>query len=55
MAGSAPSSSEQMRIVSYLDSPQAKVHALTKMQEETGKELDALMPSILSRAFSGEL
>ena len=28
---------------------------LKKLQEETAEELDALMPSILSRAFSGDL
>ena len=50
-----PSSSEQIRIVSYLDDLRVKVDAVRKMQEETSEELDALMPSILSRAFSGEL
>ncbi len=50
-----PPLSEQRRIVSYLDNLQAKVDAVKKMQEETSKELNALMPSILSRAFSGEL
>ena len=30
----------------------AKVHGL---QEESARELDALMPSILDRAFKGEL
>ncbi|HKW90065.1 MAG TPA: hypothetical protein VJN21_15040 [Candidatus Acidoferrales bacterium] len=32
-----------------------KLDALKKMQSETSAELDALMPSILSKAFRGEL
>jgi hypothetical protein len=31
------------------------LHALKRLQAETAVELDALMPSILSKAFSGEL
>jgi type I restriction enzyme S subunit len=50
-----PSIEEQLRIVAYLDSVQAKVDSLKKLQEETTEELDALMPSILSSAFSGAL
>jgi type I restriction enzyme, S subunit len=46
---------EQRRIVAYLDVLQAKVDALKNLQDETAKELDALMPSILFRAFSGAL
>jgi type I restriction enzyme, S subunit len=46
---------EQRRIVDYLDNLQAKVDAVKKMQEETAKELNSLIPSILSRAFAGEL
>ena len=46
---------EQRRIVAYLDDLQAKVDAVEKLQDETAEELDALMPSILSRAFSGTL
>lgn len=33
----------------------SELHALKKMQADTAAELDALMPSILSKAFSGEL
>jgi type I restriction enzyme S subunit len=33
----------------------AKADVLMKLESETGTELDALMPSILSRAFRGEL
>ena len=50
-----PPLTEQVRIVIYLDDLQAKVDALKKLQSETAAELDALMPSILSRAFCGEL
>ena len=46
---------EQRRIVAYLDGLQAKVDALKKLQAETAAELDALLPSILDRAFRGEL
>lgn len=50
-----PPISEQRRIVAELDVLQAKVEALKRLQAETTTELNALMPSILSRAFSGEL
>jgi len=50
-----PPLSEQRRIVAYLDNLQAKVDALKKLQAETAAELDALLPSILDRAFRGEL
>ena len=33
----------------------AKVDALKKLQAETAAELDALLPSILDRAFDGKL
>lgn len=46
---------DQHRIVSYLDSLQSKVDELKKLQSETQKELNALMPSILDKAFKGEL
>ena len=45
---------EQSRIVEYLDNLQSKVNALKNLQAETQKELDALMPSILDKAFKGE-
>jgi len=50
-----PPRERQRHIVAYLDDLQAKVDALKKLQSETAAELDALMPSILSKAFSGEL
>ena len=46
---------EQRRIVTHLDELQAKVDALNKLQARTGEELDALLPSVLDRAFRGEL
>ncbi len=46
---------EQHRIVAYLDDLQAKVDALKRLQAETAAELDALLPSILDKAFKGEL
>lgn len=50
-----PSPSDQRRIVAYLDGLQANVDALKKFQVETAAELDALLPSILDKAFKGEL
>jgi type I restriction enzyme, S subunit len=46
---------EQRRIVAYLDGLQAKVDRLKALQTQTRAELDALLPSILDRAFKGEL
>ncbi len=50
-----PSLQEQNKIVAFLDALQAKVDAVKKLQQESEKELNALMPSILSKAFAGEL
>ena len=50
-----PPLAEQRLIVAHLDILKSKVNALKNLQSETDAELDALMPSILSRAFSGEL
>jgi type I restriction enzyme, S subunit len=50
-----PSLSEQHRIVTELDSLQSEVHALKQLQADTTVELDALLPSILDKAFKGEL
>ena len=49
------SETDQRRIVAYLDGLQAKVDELRRLQAETQKELNALMPSILAKAFAGEL
>lgn len=46
---------DQRRIVAHLDSLQAKVEALKRLQADTAAELDALLPSVLDRAFKGEL
>ena len=43
------------RLAAYLDGLQARVSQLRLHQEETQKELSALMPSILDKAFKGEL
>jgi type I restriction enzyme S subunit len=50
-----PSLSDQRRIVAELDMARAAVDALKRLQDETSKELDALLPSILDKAFKGEL
>lgn len=50
-----PSLVQQQLIVSYLDDLQAKVDAVKRLQTETQVELDALLPSVLDRAFRGEL
>jgi len=46
---------QQQRVVDYLDNMWAKVDALKQLQAETAAELDALLPSVLDKAFSGEL
>jgi len=38
-----------------LGSRMTVVHALREMQSATGKELGALLPSVLDKAFKGEL
>lgn len=50
-----PPLTEQRRIVAELDALQAVVETLKRLQAETAAELDALLPSILDRAFKGEL
>jgi type I restriction enzyme S subunit len=46
---------DQRRIVAYLDAQQAGLDTLRKLQAETAAELGALLPSILDKAFKGEL
>ena len=41
--------------VTELDTLQAEVDTLTRLQAETAAELDALLPAILDRAFNGDL
>jgi len=50
-----PPLTEQQRILAYLQSLGNKVKELEHLQKETSAELDALIPSILDRAFKGEL
>jgi type I restriction enzyme S subunit len=50
-----PPPPEQRRVVAYLDDLRSKVDTVKGLQGESEKELNALMPSILSRAFAGEL
>jgi len=45
----------QSLIMAYLDSVQARLASLRELQSETQEELDALLPSVLDRAFKGEL
>lgn len=46
---------EQHRIVAYLDSLQVQFNELWRLQTDSQKELDALLPSVLDQAFKGEL
>lgn len=46
---------EQRRIVAELGALQAEVDALKRLQAESAAELNALLPSILDKAFKGEL
>lgn len=46
---------EQRQVVRHLDEMQSKVDGISKLQSDTVAELDALMPSILAKAFHGEL
>jgi type I restriction enzyme S subunit len=50
-----PEKTEQRRIVGYLDGLAGQVVALARLQSETAAALDALLPSILDKAFKGEL
>lgn len=50
-----PPKKEQRRIIRYLNDLEAKVDSLKQLQSQTAAELDALLPSILDKAFKGEL
>jgi len=50
-----PPLAEQRRIVAELNALHAEVDALKHLQAETAQELDAILPSVLDRAFSGNL
>ena len=45
----------QYHIVACLDSLQDKIVKLKKLQDETEKEIEELIPSVLDKAFKGEL
>ena len=46
---------EQHRIITYFDDLQTKINTLRQFQAKTQIELDALLPSILDKAFKGDL
>ena len=46
---------ERWHIMTYLDSVQARLVSLRQLQFQTQEDLDALLPSVLDRAFKGEL
>jgi type I restriction enzyme S subunit len=46
---------KQRRIVGYLDGLARQVAELARLRSETAAELDALLPSVLDKAFKGEL
>ena len=46
---------QQQRVLAHLEIVQNKLSLLSQLQIETGKEIDALLPSILDKAFKGEL
>jgi type I restriction enzyme, S subunit len=50
-----PSLSEQRRVVAYFNELQQKVVTLQALQTKIAEELDALLPSILDKAFAGVL
>jgi type I restriction enzyme S subunit len=49
------SSKGQFYLLAYQTGLQTKVNALREVQSATGEELSALLPSILDKAFKGEL
>jgi len=50
-----PSLTEQKRITAYLDDLHCNIDAVRLLRSSTALELDALLPSMLARAFRGEL
>ena len=50
-----PPLAEQRRIVEYWDGLTDKLEVLSRLQVNTTTELEALLPSILDKAFKGEL
>jgi type I restriction enzyme S subunit len=50
-----PSRAEQRRIVDELKELESEVNALTRLQDQSAEEISALLPSVLSLAFTGGL
>ena len=50
-----PRLTRNRRVVAYLDDLQARVDCFKALHTQTQAELDALLPSILDKAFNGEL
>jgi type I restriction enzyme S subunit len=50
-----PPLAEQQRVVEYLGGLTDKLEVLSGLQDNTTIELEALLPSILDKAFKGEL
>lgn len=46
-----PTVEEQKKVIPIFD----KIHTMKPLREEAIKELDAILPSILDKAFKGEL
>ena len=46
---------KQRRIVAYRDDLSERGNALRRLHDESQVELDVLLPSVLNRAFKGEL
>jgi type I restriction enzyme S subunit len=46
---------QQVEIVTKLDVHQSKLNSVNALQQETGAQLDAMLPAILDKAFKGEL
>jgi type I restriction enzyme S subunit len=49
------SPTEQRRIVAYLDEMQSRIDTLRQLQFQTTNKFDLLLPSILDKAFNGDL
>lgn len=50
-----PPLDQQLKIVRYLNSVRSKMHIIRSTQDRTTTELNAMLPSILDKAFKGEL
>jgi type I restriction enzyme S subunit len=48
-----PSLSDQFHIVAHLDCLQGKVDEVKRLQAETEREMEALVPAVLAKAFGG--